>query len=86
MLIKYFGGADNFFADGIWGSAISVPHISDASTGSEWFVEPTDAGLNATFFGFGLLVASGNIPIGGTITGFNIDQGATRIAEFSGMT
>lgn len=84
MLIKYFGGADNFFADGIWGSATSVPHISDA-TATKWVVEPTDAGLNATFFGVGLQVFSGNIPIGGMITGFNIDQGATRIAEFSGM-
>ncbi len=86
MLIKYFGGADNFFADGIWGSATSVPHITDASTSTEWIVEPTDAGLNATFFGFGLELFPGNIPIGGTITGFNIDQGATRIAEFSGVT
>lgn len=85
MLIKYFGEADNFFADGIWGTSVHLPHITDASTGTTWFLEPTDAGLNATFFGFGLQLFPGNLPIGGTITGMNIDQGGTRIAEFSGM-
>ncbi len=86
MLIKYFGTADNFFAQGLYGSGTHVPHITDASTSTVLFVEPTDAGLNATFTGVQFELFPGNIPIGGTITGLNIDQGATRIAEFSDMS
>jgi len=68
------------------GSGTHVPHISDTSTKTRWDIESTDAGLNATFSGFGLELFAGNIPIGGTITGLSIDQGTTRIAEFSGIT
>lgn len=86
MLIKYFGAVDDFFVQGLWGSGVHVPHIDDASTSTHLYVEPTDAGLNSTFIGVGFELFSGNIPIGGTVTSFNIDQGATRIAEFSGMS